>query len=114
MTHFEKYFHSVFDFFAQNHSKTEPLDLCLEHIRQENKQIGLCVELGVWKGQSIQKIYDTLPQFDIYGFDSFTGLPEKWREFPLPQNVQLGPIKKEGDFRVYCLCQSSHRIKILL
>lgn len=40
---------------------------------------GLVLEFGVYKGYSISIISDTLKDKQIYGFDSFEGLPETWR-----------------------------------
>jgi hypothetical protein len=40
---------------------------------------GLIMEFGVYKGESINFIADLLPNRQIYGFDSFEGLPETWR-----------------------------------
>jgi len=39
------------------------------------------LEFGVWKGTSLHLIRDTLAsRYDVYGFDSFQGLPEDWPE----------------------------------
>ena len=38
------------------------------------------MEFGVFAGNSINLISSTLPDKIIYGFDSFEGLPENWRE----------------------------------
>lgn len=40
---------------------------------------GLYLEFGVWKGESINYIA-SLTDKVIYGFDSFEGFPERWRE----------------------------------
>ncbi len=40
---------------------------------------GVCLEFGVYKGDSINFISSLLPDKIIYGFDSFEGLPEDWR-----------------------------------
>ncbi len=40
---------------------------------------GLILEFGVYKGQTINYIASLLPNKQIYGFDSFEGLPETWR-----------------------------------
>ncbi len=39
---------------------------------------GAILEFGVWKGNTINLIANTVPDKKIYGFDSFKGLPEKW------------------------------------
>jgi hypothetical protein len=39
---------------------------------------GLIGEFGVFQGKAINHIAKTLPHKTIYGFDSFTGLPEDW------------------------------------
>ncbi len=40
---------------------------------------GMCLEFGVYKGNSINFISSMFPDKIIYGFDSFEGLPENWR-----------------------------------
>lgn len=66
------------DFDKNARQKISPLKVVLEKLK--NKKYGLCLEFGVWKGGSISMIHEHLPEWDIYGFDSFEGLPEKWRD----------------------------------
>jgi predicted O-methyltransferase YrrM len=40
---------------------------------------GMICEFGVFKGESINYIAEILSNADVYGFDSFEGLPEDWR-----------------------------------
>ena len=40
---------------------------------------GLFLEFGVFEGNSIQTISKNTDNI-VYGFDSFEGLPEKWRD----------------------------------
>jgi len=42
------------------------------------KRQGLLLEFGVAAGDSIRALAANLPQFKLYGFDSFEGLPEAW------------------------------------
>jgi hypothetical protein len=61
---------------------------------------GLFLEFGVWKGDSIRKIA-SFARTNVFGFDSFEGLPEGWRPgYPagafalnalpdVPENVEL-------------------------
>ena len=56
--------------------KQNYMDFALE----QASRAGLFLEFGVWKGASINYIADKLPEKTIYGFDSFEGLPEDWRE----------------------------------
>ena len=41
---------------------------------------GLYLEFGVYKGHSIKIIAENKPDKIVYGFDSFEGLPEDWRQ----------------------------------
>jgi len=41
---------------------------------------GMILEFGVYKGESLDLIAAYKPAHTIYGFDSFEGLPETWRE----------------------------------
>lgn len=58
-------------------SKQEPLVLVLDH---NTKDSGLFLEFGVWNGHTINIVGKKLKKWNIYGFDSFEGLPEKWRD----------------------------------
>lgn len=52
------------------------LELALKQIDPNKK---LILEFGVHSGTTIKKIRDTLdPSYEIWGFDTFTGLPEDW------------------------------------
>ena len=39
---------------------------------------GDILEFGVYKGESLLEFADRCPQRHVYGFDSYTGLPEAW------------------------------------
>ncbi|PWV51531.1 class I SAM-dependent methyltransferase [Chitinophaga sp. S165] len=41
---------------------------------------GLILEFGVFSGKTINHIAEKLPGHQVYGFDSFEGLPEFWRD----------------------------------
>ena len=43
------------------------------------KSDGLCLEFGVWKGDSLNFFSSYLPTKNWYGFDSFYGLQEDWK-----------------------------------
>jgi predicted O-methyltransferase YrrM len=51
----------------------------LKHAINEITVDGLIMEFGVYKGETINYIASLLPNKQIYGFDSFEGLPETWR-----------------------------------
>lgn len=77
--------------------KHENLRYCLDKAPKE----GLVLEFGVSYGTSIRFIAETVPHRTVYGFDTFTGLPEDWMGFKVgafsndnkmpdvPQNVRL-------------------------
>ncbi|CAB5221568.1 Macrocin-O-methyltransferase [uncultured Caudovirales phage] len=50
-------------------------EVAIKHVVLE----GLYLEFGVYKGDSIKKL-SNLTNNTFYGFDSFEGLPEKWRD----------------------------------
>src|SRR6185312_8949753 len=59
----------------------EVLDWALNNIGSSTGRDGLCVEFGVGTGGSLRKIAE---HCYVYGFDSFNGLPEDWRNrFPV-------------------------------
>jgi len=64
---------------AQVDSVDEYLDLITLGLRQVTMKEGLYLEFGVFSGTSINHIAAQIPQ-TIYGFDSFEGLPERWRD----------------------------------
>ena len=47
-----------------------------------NMPDGLFLEFGVYSGHTINRISGVVSKTDVFGFDSFDGLPEKWRDFP--------------------------------
>ncbi|MEW5827329.1 MAG: class I SAM-dependent methyltransferase [Chloroflexota bacterium] len=52
---------------------------CCAKVRP-NQQAGMVCEFGVAAGKSINYIAQSLPDARIFGFDSFEGLPEDWRD----------------------------------
>jgi hypothetical protein len=59
-------------------SKFELLDLGLEQAKPSPDS--LILEFGVYKAETINYIAKELgPKYTVYGFDSFQGLPERWR-----------------------------------
>ena len=49
-------------------------------INNINIKSGIVIELGVHTGSTINMISSKLKNYKIYGFDSFQGLPEDWRD----------------------------------
>lgn len=50
------------------------MELALRKVTLDGKYL----EFGVWKGESLRFIAKSAPNRQIYGFDSFEGLPESW------------------------------------
>ena len=71
----------------------DPLQFCLTSGLVPST--GLVLEFGVFSGRTINSIADKLPSRNIYGFDSFEGLPEEWKRddggFP------VGHFHRHGD-----------------
>ena len=63
--------------------REEIWDIAIQKIKNSSE---LILEFGVYKGESINFIASKLPKDTIYGFDSFEGLPEFWRD-GLPQKT---------------------------
>jgi Methyltransferase domain len=54
--------------------------LTLDHaLRCAADQPGMALEFGVFKGTTLRMIADARNGTEVYGFDSFDGLPEDWR-----------------------------------
>ena len=56
-----------------------PLKYVFEHMRLSHKPNTLWLEFGVATGSTINYI-SRFTNDKVYGFDSFEGLPEKWRD----------------------------------
>jgi hypothetical protein len=71
------------DFIQQNlmhvDSVDSELDILTRGIKQAGSQQGLYLEFGVFSGRTINHIARQVGQ-PVYGFDSFEGLPERWRD----------------------------------
>ncbi len=73
---FEEFTQIFLDFDRLHKNEQSPLEIVLNKLSHRAPQ--LCLEFGVWTGDSIRKIHHQLPKWKIYGFDSFEGLPEQW------------------------------------
>lgn len=64
---------------------------------------GFVCELGVYKGHSLNEIAKQFSPAKVYGFDTFTGLPEFWRDgFPEGAfDVSGLPLKFEQNCILY-------------
>ena len=60
--------HKVFD------TREALLDHCLGLIAAD----GMILEFGVYRGHTIRRIAERFPDRQVFGFDSFEGLPEPW------------------------------------
>ncbi len=58
---------------------TYPLTYVFEHMKLQHKPNTLWLEFGVASGRTINYISQFTHE-TVYGFDSFEGLPEKWRD----------------------------------
>lgn len=58
---------------------TYPLTYVFEHMKLQHKPDTLWLEFGVFSGNTINYI-SKFTNEKVYGFDSFEGLPEKWRD----------------------------------
>jgi hypothetical protein len=59
--------------------KMYPLTYVFEHMKLKHKPDTLWLEFGVASGKTINYI-SKFTKDKVYGFDSFEGLPEKWRD----------------------------------
>ena len=67
----------------------------------ENNKI-LYIELGVWEGHSIEyfsKLFKN-KESSFHGFDTFTGMPEKWNHMKVGHYDLIGNIPKFNDQRI--------------
>lgn len=75
---FKEFIDYFIEFHNNNKDYNEPLFKVLSDIKNDKQNYGLCLEFGVWNGHTISYIAKELPNWKIYGFDSFEGLPEAW------------------------------------
>jgi len=73
---FEDFVKDICSFCQNNNHEQHPLKKVTDFCKKKPK--GLCLEFGVYKGESVNYIAEQLPQYIIFGFDSFQGLPEDW------------------------------------
>lgn len=69
---------------------TYPLTYVFENMKLNHKPDTLWLEFGVYSGKTINYI-STFTNDKVYGFDSFEGLPETWRE-----GFDVGTFNKNG------------------
>lgn len=71
---------------------TYPLTYVFEHMKLKHKPNTLWLEFGVASGTTINYI-SRFTNDKVYGFDSFEGLPEKWRD-----GFEKGAFNRNGHF----------------
>ena len=71
--------------------RTYPLKHVFETMHLTKKPDTLWLEFGVFSGRTINYI-SKFTEEQVYGFDSFEGLPEKWRD-----GFDKGAFNKNGD-----------------
>lgn len=67
-------------------------DYVLDMALKEANPNGLILEFGVFKGRTINQIAKFFHPRDVFGFDSFQGLPEDWRE-----GYEKGKFSTDGE-----------------
>lgn len=70
---------------------TIPLNYVFENMKLRHKPDTLWLEFGVASGKTINYISEFTTN-NVYGFDSFEGLPEKWRD-----GFDKGKFSRNGD-----------------
>lgn len=71
---------------------TYPLTYVFEHMKLQHKPDTLWLEFGVASGTTINYI-SRFTNDKVFGFDSFEGLPEKWRD-----GFEKGAFNRNGHF----------------
>jgi len=71
--------------------KTYPLTYVFENMKLQHKENTLWLEFGVASGNTINYI-SKFTKYNVYGFDSFEGLPEKWRD-----GFEKGTFNRNGN-----------------
>merc|ERR1719197_1244389 len=80
---YAEFVHEVVDALRQRPFRQSSLDYFLRTVPPEIARTGEWVEFGCWSGRTIKTIADRRIQLGgrrvVHDFDSFQGLPEKWR-----------------------------------
>ena len=71
--------------------ETYPLIYIFEHLKLQHKPNTLWLEFGNWSGSTINYI-SRFTNDTVYGFDSFEGLPETWRD-----GFEKGAFNRDGN-----------------
>ena len=71
--------------------RTYPLTYVFENLKLQHKPDTLWLEFGVASGNTINYISNFTDE-KVYGFDSFEGLPEKWRD-----GFEKGAFSRDGE-----------------
>ena len=71
-----------------------PLTYVFEHMKLKHKPNTLWLEFGVASGKTINYISQMTDE-TVYGFDSFEGLPEKWRD-----GFEKGAFDRKGELPI--------------
>ncbi|MBY3425462.1 class I SAM-dependent methyltransferase [Rhizobium laguerreae] len=90
---------------AHNLVGKEPL---LRHACEQVAFPGVVAEFGVMEGRTLRILCEMFPDQDVFGFDSFEGLPEDWRhdrrkgifssEGKVPENLPSNARIRKGMF----------------
>ena len=79
--------------------RKNPLLYIFEDIKLKNKENTIWLEFGVQTGGSIN-IISKFTKKKVYGFDTFTGLPEDWRKGFLKGSLSNNNVLPEVDNNV--------------
>ena len=63
---------------AELHKVFDTREALLDHLLGLTPNDGMILEFGVYRGHSLRQIGERLPHRQVFGFDSFEGLPEPW------------------------------------
>ncbi len=86
-----------------NTHKIYTRDQILSYASQEAKHISGCIcEFGVFQGYTLKLLSNFNPEKNIYGFDSFEGLPSDWRSGFLKGEFKTTiPLFNESNIALY-------------
>lgn len=86
----------------------EDREIHLKHVLNYVETSGYILEFGVYQGFTINIISEKFPEKEIWGFDSFEGLPEDW--ITTDQNEIVWP---KGHFAVSNLPKVNKNVKLV-
>lgn len=82
-------------------NKKELMNVCIDMAEMNKKDNSVFMEFGVYQGESINYMAERT-KLQIYGFDSFEGIPNNWRSGFGKGHFNISTVPKDKFLRQLC------------